>query len=202
MSLLNGVSSEETLQMTYGEKVIYSLMRLSSVRTAEGISFNDRNGYIEFGEAHNEVLTERILAIQALFEAASIQNKIPLDMRKALWHKYACNVAENQSSAILGIPFGAWQVSKVANHLREMAMMEVFAVAAKKGIVFDESDLLAQRELLSHVPYGNKTSMLQDLENKRETEVEMFAGEMIAMGKAVGVQIGRASCRERGLRLV
>ena len=29
--------------------------------------------------------------------------------------------------------------------------------------------------------------MLQDIENKRVTEVEMFAGEMIAMGKEVGV---------------
>ena len=187
MSLLNGVNSEEKLQEVYGDKVIYALMRLSSIRTDEGISFNERNGYIEFGEERNDVLSERILAIKTLFETAGIQYKIPLDMRKALWHKYACNVAENQSSAILGIPFGAWQVSETANHLREAAMREVFAVAAKKGIIFTEEELLAQRELLSHVPYGNKTSMLQDIENKRVTEVEMFAGEMIAMGKEVGV---------------
>lgn len=187
MSLLNGVSSEEILQATYGQKVIYSLMRLSSIRTEEGIFFNDRNGYIEFGEANNEVRSERVLAIKKLFDEAHIQSRIPLDMMKALWHKYACNVAENQSSAILGIPFGAWQVSETANHLREMAMKEVFAVAAKKGIIFTEEDLMTQRQRLSHVPYGNKTSMLQDIENKRETEVEMFAGEMIAMGKEVGV---------------
>lgn len=187
MSLLNGVSSEEILQVTYGQKVIYSLVRLSSVRTEEGIFFNDHNGYIEFGEANNEVMSKRVLAIKKLFDEAHILSKIPLDMKKALWHKYACNVAETQSSAILGIPFGAWQVSETANHLREMAMKEVFAVAAKKGIFFTEEDLISQRQRLSHVPYGNKTSMLQDIENKRETEVEMFAGEMIAMGKEVGV---------------
>ena len=54
-------------------------------------------------------------------------------------------------------------------------------------MLFTEEDLISQRQRLSHVPYGNKTSMLQDIENKRETEVEMFAGEMIAMGKEVGV---------------
>lgn len=187
MSLLNGVNSEEKLQEVYGNRVIYALMRVSSVRTKEGVYF-DPKGYIEFGEAINETLSERIIAIQNLFEAAGIRSRVPKDMKKALWNKYACNVAENQSSAILGIPFGAWRVSESANALREAAMKEVFAVAKKKGIEMGEEEILAQRKLLSGVAYANKTSMLQDIENKRPTEVEMFAGEMIKMGKEVGVE--------------
>lgn len=187
MSLLNGVNSEEKLQEVYGNRVIYALMRVSSVRTKEGVYF-DPKGYIEFGEAINETLSERIIAIQNLFEAAGIRSRVPKDMKKALWNKYACNVAENQSSAILGIPFGAWRVSESANALREAAMKEVFAVAQKKGIEMGEEEILAQRKLLSRVDYSNKTSMLQDIENKRPTEVEMFAGEMIKMGKEVGVE--------------
>ena len=188
MSLLNGVNSEEKLQEVYGNRVIYALMRISSMRTNEGIYFDPRAGYIEFGEAMNETLSERIVAIKDLFEAAGIRLRVPQDMKKALWYKYACNVAENQSSAILGIPFGAWRVSESANALREAAMKEVFAVAQKKGIEMGEEEILAQRKLLSRVDYSNKTSMLQDIENKRLTEVEMFAGEMIKMGKEVGVE--------------
>ena len=30
-----------------------------------------------------------------------------------------CNVSENQSSAILGIPFGAWHSNEYANYVRE-----------------------------------------------------------------------------------
>ncbi len=187
MSLLNGVNSEEKLQEVYGDRVIYALMRISSMRTHAGIYFDPEAGYIEFGEAINETLSKRIIAIKDLFEAAGIRSRIPQDMKKALWYKYACNVAENQSSAILGIPFGAWQVSESANALREAAMKEVFTVAKKKGIEMGEEEILAQRRLLSRVVYENKTSMLQDIENKRDTEVEMFAGEMIKMGKALGV---------------
>ena len=187
MSLLNGVNSEEKLQAVYGEQVLYALMRVSSVRTKEGIYFDAKSGYIEFGEAINDRLSERVMAIKTLFEAAGIGVKVPQDMKKALWYKYACNVAENQSSAILGIPFGAWRVSEDANALREAAMREVFAVAKKKGIELGEEEILNQRKLLSKVVYENKTSMLQDIENKRPTEVEMFAGEMIRMGKEVGV---------------
>lgn len=188
MSLLNGVNSEEKLQEVYGNRVIYALMRISSMRTSEGIYFDPKAGYIEFGEAINETLSKRIIAIKDLFEAAGICSRVPQDMKKALWYKYACNVAENQSSAILGIPFGAWRVSESANALREAAMKEVFAVAQKKGIEMGEEEILAQRKLLSRVDYSNKTSMLQDIENKRPTEVEMFAGEMIKMGKEVGVE--------------
>lgn len=186
MSLLNGVNSEEKLQEFYGNRVIYALMRLSSVRTKEGVYF-DPKGYVEFGETINETLSERIRAIKDLFESADIRLRIPQDMKKALWNKYACNVAENQSSAILGIPFGAWRVSESANAIREAAMREVFEVAREKGIEMGEEEILAQRKLLSGVAYTNKTSMLQDIENKRPTEVEMFAGEMIKMGKEVGV---------------
>ena len=35
-----------------------------------------------------------------------------------------CNVSENQSAAVLGIPFGAWSVSADANFIREKLMRE------------------------------------------------------------------------------
>ncbi|MFQ8729743.1 MAG: ketopantoate reductase C-terminal domain-containing protein [Enterocloster bolteae] len=45
-----------------------------------------------------------------------------------------CNVSENQSAAVLGIPFGAWSVIADANFIREKLMREVIAIAQKKGI--------------------------------------------------------------------
>ena len=50
-------------------------------------------------------------------------------MLRAQWMKFMYNVSQNQSSAVLGIPFGAWQVSDHANAVREMGMREVIAVA-------------------------------------------------------------------------
>lgn len=187
ISLLNGVTSEEQLMEVYGERVIYALTRASVVRTEEEVLFDKAHAYLEFGEAINNTYSERILAIKDLFDKAGIAYKIPQDMKRAIWLKYACNIAENQSSAILGIPFGAWHVSEHANLIREAAMKEVFAVAEKKGIHFGEEEFLLQRENLKRIPYENKTSMFQDIENGRATEVEMFAGTMIKMGKEFNV---------------
>jgi 2-dehydropantoate 2-reductase len=108
-------------------------------------------------------------------------------MIRAMWLKFACNVSENQSSAILGIPFGAWQVSNHANQIREVAFKEVICIANKKGIDLSEEDLSHQRKALDGIPYANKTSMLQDIENGRATEVEMLAGIVCRMGRELGI---------------
>jgi 2-dehydropantoate 2-reductase len=44
----------------------------------------------------------------------------------------------------------------------------------------------------AHVPIGRlspegKTSMLQDIESRRKTEVEMFAGTVTEMGRTFGI---------------
>jgi 2-dehydropantoate 2-reductase len=81
--------------------------------------------------------TEKVIGIEEkikqyvstdLFTRAEIPYQVELDMIRAMWLKFACNISENQSSAILGIPFGAWQVSAHANQVREMAFWEVIQV--------------------------------------------------------------------------
>ena len=109
------------------------------------------------------------------------------DMERAIWFKYMCNVSENQSAAVLGISYGAWRVSGDANFIREALMREVIAVARKKGISLTEEDMEKQVRVLGAVPPGNKPSTLQDIEAGRRTEVEMFGGTMIRMGRELGV---------------
>ena len=189
MAPLNGVESESIVAGVYGwERVIYSLTRVSVVMKGNQVSFNPAGAHMEFGEKTNEVISPRVQAVKELFERAGIKSIIPVDMEQAIWRKYMCNVSENQTAALLGIPFGAWSgVSEHATRTRELVMQEVIAVARKKGIDLSQADVEAQREVLKRVPYGNKTSTLQDIEAGRKTEVEMFAGTMVRMGKELGV---------------
>ena len=48
------------------------------------------------------------------------------DMIRAQWLKFMYNISQNQSSAVLGLPFGAWVKSEHANAIREAGMREVF----------------------------------------------------------------------------
>lgn len=189
MSPLNGVESESVVAGVYGwERVIYSLTRVSIVMKGNQVSFNPAVAHMEFGEKTNQTISPRVRAVKELFEGAGIPSLVPEDMERAIWRKYMCNVSENQTAAILGLSFGAWSgVSEHATCTRELVMQEVIAVAQKKGIDLNQADLEAQRAVLKKIPSGNKPSTLQDIEAGRKTEVEMFAGAMIRMGKELGV---------------
>ena len=111
MAPLNGVEKEEIVAASYGwENLLYSLARVSVVMRDGKVTFSDASAQMEFGEKHNETLSPRVQAVKALFESAGIKSVVPEDMERAIWLKYMCNVSENQSAAVLGIPFGAWNV--------------------------------------------------------------------------------------------
>ena len=188
MAPLNGVEKEEIVAASYGwENLLYSLARVSVVMRDGKVTFSDASAQMEFGEKHNETLSPRVQAVKALFESAGIKSVVPEDMERAIWLKYMCNVSENQSAAVLGIPFGARTVSDDAHWIREALLREVAAVAAKKGIRITEEDIEEQGKRLKNVPAANKPSTLQDLEAGRKTEVDMFAGTMMRLGKEYGV---------------
>ena len=189
MSPLNGIESEDIVAETYGyERILYSLARVSvTVTNQNELHFNPSFAHMEFGEKINEIDSERVVAVKTLFENAGIKSIIQKDMIFALWHKFMCNVAENQIAAILGIPFGAWHCDEHANHLREMAMREVIAIANKKGIPLGEQDMVEQGERLKKINKDGRPSTLQDIEAGRKTEVDMFAGTVMRLGKEVGV---------------
>ncbi len=173
----------------YGwDNLIYSLAKVSVVMKDGAASFDTGVARMEFGEKKNEApYTPRVQAVKTLFESAGIRAVIPEDMERAIWYKYMCNVSENQSAAVLGIPFGAWQVSEHANFIREALMREVMAVAVKKGIDLSEKDIVMQREVLARMTAVNKPSTLQDIEAGRKTEVDMFGGTMMRLGRQLGV---------------
>ncbi len=188
LCVMNGVESEERVAKVYGwEHVLYSYMRMSIVMKDGKADFDPYWGKIYFGEANNEQLTERVQAVQRVMEFCDIPYCIQTDMKWGLWFKYMCNVGENLTCALLGIPFGAFGKSEAANQIRWAAMKEVQAVAGAKGIQITDEQMEKQLETILRIPFHNKPSTLQDLEAGRKTEIEMFAGSMVKMGRELGI---------------
>lgn len=187
---LNGVESEEVAASMYGrDQVLYSLMRVSSVKSGNQITFDPEVSYIEFGERINDpkALSPKVQKIKEFFDLADIPSVIRPDMLQAIWEKYVCNVSENQVSAVLNIPFGAWGACPDADRLRILTAGEVIQIARKKGIPIEENYAEKHLDRLKKLPPGNTPSTLQDLLAGRKTEVEMFAGTILRMGKELGI---------------
>lgn len=203
MSVINGVDSEEKVKEAYGEKhVIYSYMRVSIVMKDGVTNFNPEVGKVHFGDIRNIPgnYSENVVCIAKLFEDAHINYNIDEDMLRGIWFKFSCNVGENMTCAMLGIPFGSFHQGKYANEIREQGMREVIAIANKMGIDLSEDDVIRQRDTLMGLPFENKPSTLQDLEAGKLTEVDMFAGEVIRLGRKYGVPTPMSEIYYRGIR--
>jgi 2-dehydropantoate 2-reductase len=99
-----------------------------------------------------------------------------------------CNIGENMTCAMFGVPFGAFHVSEHANEIRRKAMWEVIAIANRLGIGLGQEDIDRQEKNTKNLLAANKPSTLQDLESGKITEIEMFAGKVVRLGQELGIE--------------
>jgi len=188
LSVMNGIDSEERIGTVYGmDKVIYGLtLGIDAVRDDTTVRYTSL-GKVLFGEIRNQIPSERVKRISQLFNRAKIANDVPKDMLRALWFKFMINVGVNQVSAVMGMTYGEIRNSSEAKRLMESAMLEVIQIAQSLQINLSEKDLTEWYTVLSTLGADSKTSMLQDVEAGRKTEVEMLAGTVIRLGAKQGI---------------
>ncbi|MBR1424087.1 ketopantoate reductase family protein [bacterium] len=190
ISLLNGVTSEEEIASKYGWKHVllsyfigHSAMRNGNIITYDGI------GSIVFGAKDNGITDKNdVEVLKNYFDSVKINYQIPEDIWRSLWLKYMLNVSSNQLSAILHTTFGQMQSNHKFMELMKNVMKEVQIIAQYEGVNNTETMVNEAVENFKKMSPEGKTSMLQDVEAKRKTEVEMFAGHIISLGQKYNIQ--------------
>jgi 2-dehydropantoate 2-reductase len=188
LSVMNGLDSEKTLGSLYGmDKVLYAIaVGIDAVRRGNRITFS-KPGRVYFGKASNPAISPRVRRVQAFLDRAGIIHETPPDMIRMLWWKFMINVGVNQASAVMRAPYGVFQSSPEAQALMETLMREVLDLARAEGVNLVEQDVDDWYGFLSTLSPQGKTSMLQDIEAGRKTEVEMFGGKVVELGQIHGI---------------
>ena len=191
MSLLNGVSSEEIIGKSIGmEHMLYSIMRIASMRDGNSITFYPEiTKGLFVGEKGCSERTDRIIALEELFKGTRVRCNFVSDIINEMWVKYAGNVSQNLPQAILGIGYGAYSDSEHVNFVANCLWGEVAKVAAAKGVIIP-GELVLFGGSMPHARF----STLQDLDAGRRTEIEIFAGDMIRMGKECEIEVPYCEC--------
>jgi 2-dehydropantoate 2-reductase len=187
ISLLNGITSEEVLGRAFGaEKVLHAFMVANDVlRQGTTMSYSSI-GRLVFGASSNDPADPRVVAVKALLDRAGFPCEVPPDILQAQWWKFMLNVGVNQVSAVLRAPFAAFSIPEVHELIR-LASLEVVAVAGREGIHLTPEDVDKIFPIMAGLAPDGKTSMLQDVEAGRKTEVEIFAGTVVELGRKHGV---------------
>lgn len=187
MSLMNGVDSEEIIAEAIGAShMIYSVIKVVSHKEDDGYYFVPETTIgIIFGELQAPYDSERVQAIEALFADTGIHYRSTEFAQEEMWSKFRLNVCNNLPQAILGAGVGCYTDSEHMKAISDGLRRELEAVAAAKGI--DMSKMEASSKHGSPVRASAKFSTLQDIEAGRHTEIDMFSGALMRMGKELGI---------------
>ncbi len=189
MSLMNGVDSEELISEAIdASHLIYSLIKVASHQEDTGYYFDPETTIgIVFGEPSAPYLSERIQAIEKLFENTGIHYRATEYIREEMWSKFRLNVCNNLPQAILGAGVGCYRDSIHMKAISDGLKKELEAIAEAKGIDISKADVSSSRG--SAVPPTARYSTLQDLDAGRHTEIDMFSGALMRMGRELGIPV-------------
>lgn len=188
LSLLNGITSEALLGRAFGDEKVLPAFVLGTDSVREGTrSRHSSMGHVVFGARSNDPADPRVAAVRDLFERARIPYRVPADILREQWFKFMLNVGVNQVSALTRATYGDFAAIPEVRALARAAALEVVALSAREGVTLAAADVEAIFPILGRLAPDGKTSMLQDVEAGRKTEVEIFAGAVVALGARHGI---------------
>ena len=181
VSVLNGIHSEARIAEEYGWKNILISFYIgnSCIRDGRNI-FQDGNYEFFIGDKDNKN-KEIVKKVSDFFNKVEIKHKVSNHIMERYWKKFMVNVGLNQLCAANNITFKELkQNPKLIEEMKEL-IWEVKLLAEKEGInnpqkLYDDTIKFLIEDFKDATP-----SMLQDIRAKRETEVEIFAGEVIIL---------------------
>ncbi len=190
ISVLNGIDSEEIIKNSLKKgKILLSVpLGMDAVRDGNATIFTNE-GKLFFGHFDNSTTENDIKPVKDLFIECSLAHEIPEDIKHVMWFKFMINTGINQVSAILNANYEFMRSNVYAKELMDQTMLEVIKVANAEGVDLSGSDLTKWYGILASLGGDGKTSMCQDTEAKRKTEVQMLSGKMIELGQKHNIDV-------------
>lgn len=128
-------------------------------------------------------------AIGEAFNQAGLKCTITADTVPAIWEKLAFNAALNSMCALLRHPVGVIADAPEGRELALQIVDEIVGVAAGKKIAVDRERIVATLEMAFDQHRDHLPSMLQDVLQRRRTEIDFINGGAIREGRALGLTL-------------
>lgn len=189
--LLNGIDAPPFLALAFSKTAVFHSLIFcdSSMRTGRDVTQNGALG-IRLGRPATRGAgvspakpPPDALAVANWLNAHDVPATVPENILAALWRKFLLNVALNQTEALFRLPHGPLRDSPEAYAFLLRLLDEALAVARAENI--PGADTLRDpvlRDIAALAPDG-KSSMLQDIEAGRPTEVAAFAGAILRLAR-------------------
>jgi 2-dehydropantoate 2-reductase len=188
MTVQNGLGAEEIVRRHGDWPLISAVTFMSGTRHSDThveYILDTETWLGPYGDTPFELVRE----VAELIVASGLRAEALPDLRPAQWSKLIFNATVNSVSALTGLPhdphFAARERLSDLGHLVYDLVAEGKRVAAAAGVELHddpwEMNVLATQRGSAHYP-----SMLEDVEARRPTEVDLITGALVREAKRTG----------------
>jgi 2-dehydropantoate 2-reductase len=183
LTLQNGLGNVEILEKIFGRE------RILGGVTSEGATVLD-HGIIRHagvGETSIGPPGDGAEKIVSAFRRAGFTCNAVDHVQRLIWGKLIINAGINALAALTGLKNGRLPQIRATRAIMEMAVEEAVAVAQAKKIALPYQDPVGRVVAVCKATADNVASMLQDVRNKKNTEIAFINGAVVREGKALGI---------------
>ncbi len=186
LTLQNGIGNWERMARAVGkEAVLAGSTAQGSTLLGPGLIRHGGNGPTYIGEPGGAI-SERVERVVALFRQAGLATEPSDQIEKLIWQKLIVNVGINAITALTGIRNGRIAEVEEAAGLCRAAVIEALAVAGAKGFPMGE-EMVERVISVAAATARNRSSMGQDVDRKKRTEIDAINGAIVRFGCEAGV---------------
>jgi 2-dehydropantoate 2-reductase len=188
LTLQNGLGNEAILRRHFGAG------RTAAGVTSQGATFlgPGRIRHAGKGPTHMSMAdgrNEKLAPLAEALEAAGFECRVEGDVAGLMWSKLIINVGINALTAITGQPNGKLLDFEETKSLMADLVAEAAAVAGARGIRLTYDDPLAAVHDVARKTGANRSSMLQDFDRKRPSEIDFINGAIVHEAAAAGIPV-------------
>jgi len=184
LSFQNGLDNEEIISR-HAIKVVGGVTSHGVTMEGPGRVFHAGIGSTLVGNYKGA--EDRLSEIATALTEAGIETEITDDIRREIWKKVIVNAGINPLTAITGQKNGFILENPNLEMTLEAVCEEAISVAIALGLDISVDEAIAQTKEVARLTAENKSSMLQDIEKGRKTEIDSICGVIARLGRERGV---------------
>jgi 2-dehydropantoate 2-reductase len=186
LTLQNGIGNWERIARLVGkESVLVGTTSQGSAMIEPGRVRHGGNGPTFLGEPQGPP-SPRVQSLVELFQRAGFKTEARDRMEQLIWEKLHANVGINAITALTGIRNGFIAETPVAGELCRAAVEEAMLVARARGFEI-AADMVERVLAIAQATARNRSSMGQDVDRRKQTEIDAINGAIVAFGEQVHV---------------
>jgi 2-dehydropantoate 2-reductase len=186
VSLQNGLNNAEMVTSAFPGRAVVGVTSLGATKSGPGRVFYAGEGDTYFGTVQGD--SQNAERVAEVFNSVGLDSYVTDDIMAEVWSKAIINAAVNPLTAIARCKNGRILKDESLLRLAEMACLEGEKVAKACGIELGDETMFERTKLVLRRTSENKSSMLQDVERRKRTEIDEISGEIVRWADASGVE--------------